>query len=95
MSLANTQYKSANNMTDVMWALSCLVSTENEYRQVALDDFYTKWSRDANVINKWFKLQAMSAADDTLEIIKNLENHELFDITNPNKIRSLFTCFAM
>ena len=95
MSLASSQYNSANNMTDVIWALSCLVSTQNQYKQTALDDFYSKWSNDTNVINKWFKLQALSPADNTLEIIKNLEKHELFDITNPNKIRSLFSCFAM
>jgi len=95
MSIANAQYSSANNMTDVMWALSCLVSTENEYKQEALDNFYSKWSSDTNVINKWFKLQAMSSSDDTFKVMKNLEKHQLFDITNPNKIRSVFTCFAM
>ncbi len=95
IALANDQYHSANNMTDVMWALSCLVSSQNDYKQAALDDFYDKWKDDTNVINKWFKLQAMSSADDTLTVIQNLEQHNLFDMTNPNKIRSLLTCFAM
>jgi len=95
MSLANIQYNSATNMTDVMWALSCLVSRENTHKQAALDHFYDKWNSDTNVINKWFKLQSMSASDDTLATLQALEKHPLFDITNPNKIRSVFTCFAM
>lgn len=71
------------------------MATQSTQRQAALDDFYNRWSHDTNVINKWFKIQALSPAKDTLSVIQSLQEHELFDITNPNKIRSLLSCFAV
>lgn len=93
--LAYAQYLGANNMTDTMAALSCLSHMNAPQRKQALDDFYEKWKDDMNVMNKWFKLQSLSSLDDTLEVIQALETHLLFDITNPNKVRSLYHAFAV
>jgi len=44
-------------------------------------------------MDKWFSIQSTSFADNAFEKLKSLEKHELFDITNPNKVRSLFNAF--
>jgi aminopeptidase N len=91
--LCQQQFNRATNMTDTFSALSCL--TENvDYRDEALARFYQQWSGDALVMDKWFALQARSQADDTLERVKALLDHEAFSISNPNKVRSLVGVFA-
>ena len=93
--LAYKQFSAATNMTDEMWALQCVILVNNDTRKQALDDFYTKWKDDANVMDKWFSLQSTSPLEGVFEDIKNLVNHELFEMTNPNKVRSIFNAFAM
>jgi aminopeptidase N len=63
-------------------------------RKKALEQFHDKWEEDANVMDKWFSLQATSPIASNLEEVKDLVNHKLFEITNPNKVRSLFNTFA-
>ncbi len=87
--LAMLQYRSADNMTDSLAALSCLASIECDERLEVLDDFYRKWQCDPLVIDKWFAIQARSTLPNTLEEIKRLMKHPDFDIKNPNKVRSL------
>ena len=45
-------------------------------------------------MDKWFVMQATSILPDTLDKVKKLMNHKLFDIKNPNKVRSLIGAFA-
>ncbi len=92
--LAYEQFKSATNMTDQMWALQALILINNDIRKKALEEFHDKWKTDANVMDKWFSLQATSPLERELEDIKSLLNHELFEITNPNKVRSVLNAFA-
>lgn len=88
------QYMTSNNMTDKLVAFSILSNIESEYTNKIRDIFYNEWKNDNNVIDKWFSIQATSKLKNTLENIKKLSNHELFDITNPNKVRALFNSFA-
>jgi len=81
-------------MTDKLASLSCLSNIDCKEREKALLDFYNEWKGDNNVIDKWFNIQAISKLDNTLDTIKKLSKHELFDITNPNKVRSLFNSFS-
>ena len=92
--LAYKQFKNAENMTDEMWALNCIVLIDNETTIKALQEFYDKWKNDNNVIDKWFSIQANMKVDNILEIIEKLSNNELFDIKNPNKVRSVYSVFA-
>lgn len=89
-----TQIEEANNMTDVLSALTNLSLHENSSRQKVLDDFYEKWKNDAQVVEKWFAIQATSDLPDVLERIKVLMQHEAFSLTNPNKVRSLIGRFC-
>ena len=89
-----TKIEKANNMTDVLSALTNLSLHENSSRQKVLDDFYDKWKNDAQVIEKWFAIQATSDIPDVLERVKELMQHKAFSLTNPNKVRSLIGRFC-
>jgi len=89
ISLAMTQYKHSDNMTDSLAALACIVNTACDERDEVLDDFYKKWSHDPLVIDKWFGIQSRCTLPDTLEHIKSLTQHAAFDIKNPNKVRAV------
>ena len=89
------QYRQANNMTDALAALAVLNQIDCPQRQQALDEFEQRWQQDPLVMDKWFALQASSALPNTLERVKALTQHKLFDIRNPNKVRALIGSFAM
>lgn len=91
---AAAQYQSADNMTDALAALACLVDTESEARAEALRDFESKWRDDALVMDKWFALQAGSSRATVLEEVQALQDHAAFSMRNPNKVRSLLRSFA-
>jgi aminopeptidase N len=93
--LAAEQYRSADNMTDRMAALSVLNHLDHPGRAEALADFEARFGKDTVVMDKWFGLQAMSSRDDTLARVKDLMSHPLFTMRNPNKVRSLIGAFAM
>ncbi len=87
--VALKQYKSADNMTDSLAALSCFANTACEEKEEILSHFYNKWKHDPLVIDKWFSIQSRSTLPGTLEKIKELFMHESFDIKNPNKVRAV------
>jgi len=89
-----SQFESANNMTDVLSALSNLSHYDNPLRQQALNSFHDKWKHDAQVVEKWFAIQASSDLPDVLQRVKGLMQHESFSLTNPNKVRSLVGRFC-
>ncbi|AJD52408.1 aminopeptidase N [Thalassospira xiamenensis M-5 = DSM 17429] len=93
--LAAEQYRTADNMTDRMAALSVLNHLDHPGRAEALADFEARFGTDTVVMDKWFGLQAMSSRDDTLSRVKDLMSHPLFTMRNPNKVRSLIGAFAM
>ncbi|ASK78747.1 aminopeptidase N [Paraphotobacterium marinum] len=94
--LALDYFKRAKNMTEKMSALTAL-----NYSPYFMDDyascmesFKQEWNKDGLVMDKWFFL---SAKKDDANIIDKLnfimENEESFDITNPNRVRSLIGGF--
>jgi aminopeptidase N len=88
------QFRTGDNMTDVITALGCLANRETPERGEALEAFYRKWREDPLVIDKWFTLQATSRLPGTLEEVKRLTAHPAFNIKNPNRVRSLIGAFA-
>lgn len=93
--LASAQYRTADNMTDQMAALSVLTHLDHPGRAEALADFEQRFAKDDVVLDKWFGLQAMSSRDDTLARVKDLMSHPAFTMRNPNKVRSLIGAFAI
>ncbi len=92
--LCVAQYQAANNMTDVMAALSLLADVAAPVRQETLADFYQRWQHDAQVVEKWLAIQAASSLPDTLQRVQALMRHPAFSLHNPNKVRSLIGRFC-
>ncbi len=92
--LSKKQYYDANNMTDSISALSLYVHNQAEGYQELLQDFFDKWQDNALVMDKWFTVQATSPAENTLNNVKQLMEHHLFSLENPNKVRSLIGAFS-
>lgn len=92
--MAITQYKSASNMTDQMAAFRAICHHDGEQRLSVIDDFYQQWKGDALVLDKWFTVQATAALNSSLDEIMALREHESFDLSNPNRVRSLYAAFS-
>ncbi len=92
--LVKEAYLKANNMTDLMAALSALVTHELPGFEEALQDFYNRYKEDHLVLNKWFSLQAMADLKDSLNRVQNLMSHPKFQRTNPNNIRAVIGGFS-
>lgn len=93
--LIYSHFITAKNMTDEMAAFRILADIDTATKEKAVEQFYSKWSKDKLVLDKWFAVQAGSELSDTLDKVKNLIHHKDFSIKNPNKVRSLIHTFAM
>jgi aminopeptidase N len=92
---AAEQYDSADNMTDRLSALRCVVWNDSGERAARmLEDFLERFRDEALVVDQWFATQALSTAEGTLDRVRSLEEHEAFDPRNPNKIRALIGAFC-
>jgi len=87
--LCQTQFEAADNMTDQMACLLPIVHFNNKTRDRIVDDFYQQWSDTALVVDKWFSAQGSSYAQNSLQSIISLFDHEAYTLTNPNRARSL------
>jgi aminopeptidase N len=92
--LASTQYRTADNMTDRMAALSTLNQHDGPDRDAALEDFYQQYRDDPLVVDKWFVLQATAPHAGTIARVQALTGHPAFSMSNPNRVRSLIGAFA-
>ncbi len=92
---AYTQFETAHNMTNQYAALALLAHQECSQREQALQAFETQWIDEANVMDKWFGVQASSSLLNTLNHVKVLMQHPKFSMKNPNKVRALIGGFAM
>lgn len=93
LELAAGQFKKAENMTEELSALSCLVNYFEGESARALDDFYCKWKSETLVMQKWLTLQA-SYSNVEIKRLQELEQSEVYDKKVPNLLRSLVGSFA-
>lgn len=95
--LVTEHYSTADNLTDRRAALSAALNTpgfDPTAKQHLLQDFYDKWQKEALVIDLWYSLQAQSELTDVSRL-RELEQLESFEMTNPNRARSLYAAFGM
>jgi aminopeptidase N len=92
--LAWRQFEAADNMTDSISALACLVEVEVPERERALAAFHARWRHDPLVLDKWFALQAASSLPSTLARVQELSRHPDFNPRNPNRVRALIGTFG-
>jgi aminopeptidase N len=96
--LAERQFKSSNNMTDRLAALSSLVQFDSPLAANCLNEYYDQYASDDLAIDKWFAIQASrqnAGSDSTLDLVRTLKDHPAFKIRNPNRARSLIHAFCM
>ena len=91
---AQRQYDSADNMTQQLAALGCLLQARNGAAATAA--FYDQWQHDRLVIDKWFSLQIVNAApQDAARIARELTQHPDFTLKNPNRFRATLGALTM
>ncbi|MCB8820029.1 aminopeptidase N [Microvirga rosea] len=93
--LADTQFKTAGNMTDRLAALGVLMTLPGYAREAAIAAFESRYADEPLVLDKWFTLQATIQEEETLARVRRLLDHPAFSISNPNRVRSLIGSFAM
>jgi aminopeptidase N len=92
--LAMQAYRHADNLTDRLAALSALCRKSGQERENALGAFEQLYASEPLVLDKWFAIQASIAETQTLERVTQLMTHPAFDLTNPNRARSLIGAFT-
>ena len=89
-------YRKADNLTDNLASISQLLELPEtlEYTKTkVLLAFYDAYQEEPLVINQWFNLQAGCTLPGALDRVKVLEQHESFNLTNPNRVRNLYGAF--
>jgi aminopeptidase N len=85
---AQAAFARADNMTETVGALSCLLEIGKGQPELAV--FEARWSADRLVMDKWFALQiAYAAPDQAAALTDRLTLHPAFDWKNPNRFRSV------
>ncbi|MBF4992211.1 aminopeptidase N [Methylophilus sp. QUAN] len=92
---AKAHYDAADNMTDRVAALACLADSTQPQRAEVFADFYQAFENYPLVVDKWFSLQALANRDAIFDDLAMLRKHPDFNIKNPNRVRSLYTAFAI
>ncbi|MDO8332717.1 MAG: aminopeptidase N [Pseudomonas sp.] len=89
------QYEVADNMTERLAALACLVNSPFEVeRAQTLADFAEQFKANPLVMDQWFSVQAASGLPGGLQRVQQLMTHPAFTLSNPNKVRALIGAFA-
>ncbi|GHE83770.1 aminopeptidase N [Thalassotalea profundi] len=92
--LVKRQYLTSDNMTDALAALQSSATQTVESFDAMMASFEQRWENTTLVMDKWFSLQAAYKGSNIFERLKNLTEHSLFSLKNPNRARSLIGAFA-
>ncbi|WP_445116067.1 aminopeptidase N [Acinetobacter sp. WZC-1] len=85
---AYTLYQQTANMSERLGALRVLVWNDAPQASDALADFYQRFKHEALALDQWFMIQASNPAA-TAETIRYLTSHADYDLSTPNRIRSV------
>jgi len=89
------QLKNSDNMTDSLTALEALVNSNCLEKDEGLTFFANKWQDNDLVMDKWFRVQALSQECNTLVQVKLLLSHPCFSFENASRVRALLTSFCV
>jgi aminopeptidase N len=81
-------------MTDTLASLTALANSHYSKREQILEEYYQKWQKQPDLVDKWLTLQAMIKLPGTLERIQSLIQQPRFNIKNPNKVYALIRAFC-
>ena len=85
-------FDAASNMTESLSSLRALCVAGGPGKAEALAAFESKWAGNELVLDKWFGVQAGTG---TVAEVADLLKHPKFDLSNPNRVRSVIAVFAM
>ena len=91
--LAYQGFKLANCMSDRLAAFNALLLIDNDYQNQAIQQMFTLYQHDVQVMDKWFAAQAL-APGNNVDDIKQLMQHSLFSFNTPNRLRSVIGSFS-
>ena len=94
IAIAARQFGAATGMTDYEAAFMALVDLVSPETEDAIASFYERWKGEPLVLDKWFRMQAMSSAPNAFDRVVALSQHPDFHLANPNRARSLLYTFA-
>ncbi len=90
---ARAQFTSADNMTQQLTALSCLMA--RDLGQPEAQAFHDQWRHDRLVMDKWFALSVSHARPaQAAATAAGLTAHPDFTLRNPNRFRAVFGALA-
>ncbi|MGB8330160.1 MAG: aminopeptidase N [Polyangiales bacterium] len=92
--MAAEQFRAATVMTDYEAAFLSLVDLDGPATDHAIAEFYRRWRAEPLVLDKWFRMQAMSSSPTAFDRVVALSEHPDFHLANPNRARSLLYSFA-
>lgn len=88
------QIAHSKTMTDVLGALSPMVTSGLPSADSSLAAFRNKWKGSQVVLTKWFALQASVPKAETIDAVRTLTKDPLFAEQNPNLVSSLFSTLS-
>ncbi|NBP27296.1 MAG: aminopeptidase N [Betaproteobacteria bacterium] len=87
------RFMSVSNMTDRMALLSTLLEFDGPPTQEALDRYFHQFQHHDLALDKWFAAQVTIPNEQALAHVRALMHHPKFDVSNPNRVRSVFGAF--
>jgi aminopeptidase N len=91
---ALAHFRQARHMTDTIGALGVLTGLDRPERLEALEAFHAAHADDSLIVDKWLALNAQVPLASTVELVRELCDHEAFDLKRPNRVRALIGTFA-
>jgi aminopeptidase N len=92
------QFYVSTSMTESKSALACLVTMDynncDAIRAEVLQQFYERWKHDSQAMDTWFRIQASSNQNNTIENLRKLMQSSQFDVTIPNHVYAVVCYFA-
>ncbi len=64
-------------------------------RTQAIQQFHESWSHEPLVMDKWLRIQAIAERKDTLDVVKQLLSHPVYNEKVPNKVYALLGGLSM
>jgi len=91
---AETQFNTADNMTDRLAALRSLCEQGGAEAEAASRRFRKRYDGHPLVLDKWFAVHATRSDEEAPERIRALMSDPVFTLKNPNRVRALLGAFA-
>jgi aminopeptidase N len=91
---ALTQWKHADNATDIIATLNALRDQPCGTRDTIYASYHDHWQNDLAMLNRWFMLEASTTRNAASRHVKSLLQHSKFDAKNPNRVRAVVSGFG-